>query len=162
MGALMIAVMTALFPVTARAQIPSFGGCADGREMGYVTVTSAADLREWDTGTRFLRALPGDELRLCRFEDASAIVTVWSRGYGYRIPRAVVDSAGPPTVRALSERESNCLAYAIDDVQRRYRSREQGRRLLELARLWRVSVYQVAEVRLITRSGRPADCTPPS
>lgn len=130
-------------------QVPlPYGGCQDGAELGFTLVTAATALREVDTGRAFTRVLPGDELRLCRFESTDAVVTVWDFAYGYRIPKQAVDSLRPPTIVALSANERNCVRLALDRVQRDYRSRDQGRELLVIARRLKVSLSQIAAERL--------------
>ncbi len=146
------------------AQVPSFGGCGVGRERGYVRVSAEATLREWDTGRRFVTVLPGDELRFCRYEADQAIVTVWSRGYGYRLPRSAVGPPGSPVTATVSPRVRDCLIRAIEDIQLRYRSREQGRHLLLLARQWNVTLHLIGEVRAsaLAVPAEPAQgCAPP-
>lgn len=132
------------------AQAP-FGGCADGSERGFVRVTRRAELIEWDTGRAFMIVLPGDELRLCRFERQDAIITLWSAGYGYRLPKATIDSATAATMRTIAKEDIGCIDRDILATYAAARARPDhdggrglGKSFLKLARSRKITLSQIS------------------
>ena len=129
-----------------RSQAP-FGGCQQGSEQGYVRVKSTSELREWDSGVGILDALPGDELRLCRYEGENAVVTIWAEGYGYRVVRKNVEPLASPTIRSVTEEERACIYDDILRVQSSSAAREQGPAFLMVARRRRITLAAIRGLR---------------
>jgi hypothetical protein len=142
----LVAIATMLFPLFAQAQ--DLGGCADGKELGYIRVQSRVPLVEWSTGKTFAEAQPGDELRLCRVRGDVVIVTLWVPGYGYMLPLSAVDSARAPTFRDQTAAEKGCLIRDITRIQEQFASFGQNREFLLLSRKRNVSLSQISAVRL--------------
>ena len=136
-----------LTAVDASAQSRGMGGCARDTQQGYVTATETVSPVYWRGGDRAGTVEAGDELRLCRFEGDNAIITVWSHGIGYVVPRsAVSELRTEPTLREVTEQDLACIGREIDNVQETYRS-EQDWKLLELARERGVSLSMLAAIR---------------
>lgn len=116
------------------ASQPTRGGCARGAEMGYVTVLSPTWMTDWRTReTAPRRLIPGLELRLCRFEGDNAVVTIWTEGYGYVLPRSDI---GPvrrsPDLREVTLWDVACTGREITRIQTQY-SHDQEWYLMDLA-----------------------------
>ncbi len=97
----LLVVLTILSAFPHRPAQQNLGGCRQGTELGYVRVNKAVRIRDVPTRAPFLTVQPGDELRLCRFDQGYAVVTLWSAGYGYTLPASVVDSARDPPLETL-------------------------------------------------------------
>ena len=124
------------------------GGCPRNAERGYVTATETVQAIYWRGGDHAGTFESGDELRLCRYEGPNAIVTVWSDGIGFVVPRTAVSSArANPSVHELTEQEVACVAPQIETIQREYRS-DQVWALLELARQRVLSLSTLADIRM--------------
>lgn len=144
-------------PQVGHAQA-TYGGCAAGTEKGYVTVTRASPLIEWSSHDVFMSAAPGDQLTLCRYEGTNAIVTLWSHGYGYLVPRSATKALPRPAMRRIAASERRCVAIEIDSIQSQFGSVQQGRELLKLARRRKMSLAQLAEIRRSERHGPSGAC----
>ena len=143
---IVLGVVIVSAPVKAQHSI--FGGCSDGQELGYIRVTQKVQLRDWKSNQPFVTALPGDELRICRFEGQSAVVTIFGWGDGYTLPRAAMDSVSTTaSIRKLDLSEKGCLMKAIEDIQTQYGGRDQDRQFLLLARHWNIPLPQINLIR---------------
>ena len=136
-----------LTTVDASAQGRGMGGCARDTQQGYVTATATVRPVYWRGGDRAGTVEAGDELRLCRYEGNNAVVTVWSHGIGFVVPRSAVgELRTEPTLREVTEQDLACIGREIDDIQETYRN-EQDWKLLELARQRGVSLSMLAAIR---------------
>jgi hypothetical protein len=141
-----IAILLVVLPFSAHAQAP-FGGCAQGTELGYVRVNAKSELTEWDSGKRVADAMPGDELRLCRFEGRRAVVTLWAEGYGYFIVRANLDAVRPPLRQQVTSGQRACIYRDILSVQSSLDARRQGEAFLRVARNRAVTIVTIKALR---------------
>lgn len=127
----------------------TLGGCAENAPGSYYArVTSRTPARELTTSTTFVILEFGDEVRVCRSSDSTAVITLQQRGVGFLVdPKALV-RLRTWTRRQLPRHERNCLARAIDQIQAQYAVDEQTRHLLVLARGRHVSFFQLFEIRM--------------
>lgn len=124
------------------------GGCARGTQQGYVTVTAATTLVYARGREQAATVQPGDELRVCRFAGSDAVVTIWSHGVGYLLPRSAAgELRSEPTVREVTPQDLACVGREMDEVQRNYRGDQQDWQMLELARRRGISLEMLAAIR---------------
>lgn len=126
----------------------ALGGCAQGEEKGFVTVTEPRSLPYWGEKYPVVDVEPGDELRFCRYaEDNSeyAVVTVWSRGIAYVIPRSAIGPVrSEPTVREVTKKDVACIGREVSDIKSNHGGRD--RKFLNLARERDMSLAMLQEI----------------
>lgn len=145
-----LAIMTLVLAAaeTASAQ-RGFGGCAQGQELGYVTALAPTWMTSWRGNTTAERRLiPGFELRLCRFEGDRAVVTLWTAGHAYELPRNEVGSVrSTATVREVTEWDLACTGREINRIQSEHGA-EQDWYLFDLAWDRDVSLTMLNRIRV--------------
>lgn len=133
-GRIVLAWLSSLITAVPLAAQAPLGGCPRGTEQGTVRVRAQTLVADWGTGNPLTSVLPGDEVRLCRYDGGVAIITLWTDGYGYRVPRANVELLGAPTRRAISSEERGCIYGDILRAHANATARQQDVRFLVLAR----------------------------
>jgi hypothetical protein len=140
----------------ARAQ-GNLGGCADGEEMGYVTVTQPDTLQYWKASTAdpkggdsAVSVKKGDKLRLCRYEGSEkekAVVTIWAHGVGYMIPTESIDSPQELSLREVTKEDVACVGREIEGVLSENEGDKIGWEMIKLARKHDLSLAMMEKIK---------------
>lgn len=133
------------------------GGCQEGEEMGYVTVTQSDTLQYWKTSTTdpkggelAVAVEKGDKLRLCRYEgseNGKAVVTIWARGVGYVLPRSSVSPPQDLSLRKVNKKDVACVGREIENVLSKYKGDKIGWKMIELSRKHDLSLAMLQKIK---------------
>lgn len=127
----------------------TLGGCPDGDSGAfYARVVEQVPVREYRSRTVFMTLRPGDEVRVCRSQGSTAVVTLLQSGVGFRVASRALQRLDTWTSRVLAQGVRNCVATNVDAIQSRYSVDEQTRHLVALARRDSLSMFQLLEIRM--------------